>query len=143
MFHKRVISIFLPIRVYGGEMSVFLQKRSEDMQVLPNHFGFWGGGCEEGETSEQGLIREVKDELGIDLDMSAVERFNHYEFLESIKNVFIYTPEGAWETNLIVGEGDYGKWFTITEALDRDDIILEDKVVLNDLERRILKKKIK
>ncbi len=135
---KRLISIFLPIRIHNEEISVFLQKRSADMKVLPNHFGFWGGGCEEGETPEQALVREVKEELGIDIDVNQTEFFNHYEFLRSIKNVYTFTPEHGWENEHVIGEGDYGQWFTTTEALNRSDIIFEDKVVLNDLERRFL-----
>lgn len=143
MGNKRLISIFLPIRIQDEEISVFLQRRSADIKVLPNHFGFWGGGCEEGETPEQGLVREVKEELGINLDIRQVELFNHYEFLGSIKNIFLYTPKDGWEKDNIIGEGDYGQWFKTDEALNREDIILEDKVILNDLERRLLKKSIK
>ena len=143
MSAKRLISILLPIRIKDGEVSVFLQKRSADMKVLPSYFGFWGGGCEHSETPEQGLIRETREELGIELDIKMVGLFNHYEFLESIKNVFTFTPENDWEKNHKIGEGDYGQWFRADEALSRNDIILEDKVILNDLKRRLLKKPIK
>ncbi|HLC70251.1 MAG TPA: NUDIX domain-containing protein [Patescibacteria group bacterium] len=142
MKKKRLVSILLPIRIQTEIISVFLQRRSSDMK-LSNHFGFWGGGCEEGETPEQGLVREVKEELGFNLDIKRVELFNHYEFLGSIKNVYIFTPENDWEKGCIIGEGDYGQWFKTNEALVRDDIILEDKVVLNDLERHFLKSPIK
>lgn len=43
----------------------------------------------------------------------------------------------------MIGEGDYGKWFTVKEATGADNIILEDKVILNDLERKLLHKPIK
>lgn len=111
--------------------------------VLPNHFGFWGGGVESGETPEQGLIREVKEELGIDLDINSVELFNRYEFLGSIKNIYLLYPEEGWEASHIIGEGEFGQWFTVEEVFDRADIIYEDKVIINDLEREILKKPIR
>lgn len=140
MMDKRLISILLPIRLQDDRLSVFLQKRSADAKTLPNYFGFWGGGCEEGETPEQGLMREVKEELGVDLALVEVELFNHYEFLRSIKNVYVLRPQAHWEDDHVIGEGDYGQWFFTEEALERTDIIFEDKVVLNDLERRLLKK---
>jgi mutator protein MutT len=140
---KRLISILLPIKVNGDKINVYLQKRSADARVLPDHFGFWGGGVEEGETIEQGLIRETKEELGIDLNIKTVELFNRYEFVGSIKNIFIFTPKDGWENSHTIGEGDYGKWFDTEEALSRSDIILEDKVILNDLERKLLNKPIK
>jgi 8-oxo-dGTP pyrophosphatase MutT (NUDIX family) len=140
---KRLISILLPIKVKSDSINVYLQRRSADARVLPSHFGFWGGGVEEGETIEQGLIRETKEELGIDLDIRAVELFNRYEFIGSIKNIFILSPEDGWENIHKIGEGDYGKWFDTEEALGRSDIILEDKVILNDLERKLLNKPIR
>jgi 8-oxo-dGTP diphosphatase len=140
---KRIISILLPIKINGEVISVFMQKRSAGMKVLPNYFGFWGGGCENDETPEQGLIREVKEELGLDLDINSVKLFNHYEFLGSIKNVYLLYPPDGWEKAHVIGEGDFGQWFLLEDALNRKDIIFEDKVVLNDLERDLLKKPIR
>ncbi len=85
MTPKRIVSLLLPLRIKSDSISIFLQKRSADMEQLPNYFGFWGGGC----------------------------------------------------------EGDYGKWFTVAEALDRNDIIFEDKVVLQDLERMFLQQPVR
>jgi len=34
---------------------------------FPNHWDFFGGHLEEGETPEEALVREVKEEIGIDL----------------------------------------------------------------------------
>lgn len=143
MNEKRLISILMPIRFNEKEISVFLQKRSADMKVLPNHFGFWGGGCEDGETPEEGLIREVKEELGIYLDIKDVTLFNHYEFLNSIKNIYVFEPKEGWEELHVIGEGDFGQWFLVEDALKREDVIFEDKVVLNDLERKLLQKPIR
>lgn len=143
MSSKRIISILLPVRIEGDHISVFMQKRSADMERLPNYFGFWGGGCEGDETPEQGLIREIQEELGKTLDVTQFEPFNRYEFLRSIKHTYLFRPDPAWETTIIIGEGDYGMWMTVEDALQRKDIILEDKVVLQDLERVLLQKSIR
>ena len=42
------------------------------MERLPNYFGFWGGGTENNETPEEALLREIKEELVLDLDMASV-----------------------------------------------------------------------
>ena len=34
---------------------------------FPNHWDFFGGHLEEGETPEEALVREVKEEIGVDL----------------------------------------------------------------------------
>lgn len=113
------------------------------MERLPNYFGFWGGGAENNETPEEALLREIKEELALDLDMASVNFFNRYEFLRSIKSTYIFEPHAGWEEAAVIGEGDYGQWFTTEEALDSEKIIFEDKVVINDLERTFLGKAIR
>lgn len=97
------------------------------MKSLPNHFGFWGGGIEGEETPEQGLMREIKEEFGINLDLQKTKHFNHYEFLRSAKDICLLEVENGWENKIVIGEGDYGRWFKVSEALERLDIIFEDK----------------
>ncbi len=127
----------------NGNIEVYLQRRSATAKTLPNHFGFWGGGAEGYETAEQALVREIKEEMGIELNPEQVNLLNHYEFLKSTKDVFLFQPPDGWDESIIIGEGDYGKWFALDDAFAEKDIILEDKVVLNDLERILLKKSIK
>ena len=141
--NKRKISILIPIKKTRAGLMLFMQRRSADMKVLPNHFGFWGGGAEGDENPEEALVREIKEELGININLDEVEFFNRYEFLKSIKHIYLYEPPEDWESRQVIGEGDYGKWFFSKEALAKADIILEDKVVINDLERAILKSNIK
>ncbi|MFA5184292.1 MAG: NUDIX domain-containing protein [Patescibacteria group bacterium] len=140
MDDKRRISILIPLKQEADKIFIYLQKRSKDMERLPNFFGFWGGGLESEESAEQALVREIKEELGIDIDMDKVRSFNRYEFLRSIKNIYLFEPGKDWDDSLTIGEGDYGRWFSTEEALARPDIILEDKTVINDLERILLKK---
>lgn len=140
---KRKVSLFFPIKIKDNALYVFLQKRSADMENLPNYFGPWGGGADENETSKQTLIREIKEELNIDLDIKTVEYFNHYEFLGAIQDVYIFKAPEDWEKDLVISEGDYGQWLSSEEVFKRDDIIFQDKVIINDLERRLLNKKIK
>jgi 8-oxo-dGTP diphosphatase len=122
---------------------VYLQKRSQTAEALPGYFGFWGGGAEGEESAEQVLIREIQEEMGITIDVKVVELFNRYEFLRSVKYVYLYKAEQGWERQITIGEGDYGQWFSTDEAIAKNDIILEDKVILNDLERRLLGKSIR
>ena len=142
-FEKRQISILLPYILEQGTVKVFLQKRSPDQKTLPNYFGFWGGGAENNETPEFSLQREMKAELNMDIKFNEVTFFNRYEFLKSIKFIFLFQPPLNWEDTITIGEGEYGKWFSAQEALDLTDFIFEDKVVINDLERALLKKPIR
>ena len=49
-----------------GRLLVYLRDDKPDIP-FPNHWDFFGGHVEEGETPEAALLREVKEELGIDL----------------------------------------------------------------------------
>jgi 8-oxo-dGTP diphosphatase len=142
MKEKRQVVILIPHYIANDEIFVFMQKRSPDMKSLPNLFGFWGGGIEQGETPEQALVREAREELGIELNLAEAEFFNHYETL-SLMDVFLYKVERDWEKTVSVGEGEYGQWFTTVEATQRNDIIFQDKMVLVDLERKLLNKLIR
>ncbi len=45
---------------------IYLRDAKPDIP-FPNHWDFFGGHVEEGETPEQALVREVREELGIEL----------------------------------------------------------------------------
>lgn len=139
---KRRISLFLPIRHKRNGVFVYLQKRSKSFKTLPGYFAFWGGGAEGTETAEKTLRREVHEELNFIFRKKQISFFNHYEFLRSTKDVFLFEAPADWEEQIVVREGDYGKWFSTQDILKKRNVILEDKVVICDLERILLRKPI-
>lgn len=50
----------------NGRLLIYLRDNKPEIP-FPNHWDFFGGHLEEGETPEQALVREVKEELGIEL----------------------------------------------------------------------------
>jgi 8-oxo-dGTP diphosphatase len=46
---------------------VLLQHRDKDVMNKPDHWGFFGGLIKKGETPEEAVRREAKEELGIEL----------------------------------------------------------------------------
>jgi len=140
---KRQISILLPIKRQGDNLLVYLQKRSVDAMTLPDYFGFWGGGAEVGESAWQTLVREIHEEMGIIMEAEQVKLFNRYEFLKSVKYAYLFEQVANWEDSIVIGEGDYGQWFSTKEALGIENFIFEDKVIINDLERTLLNQPIR
>jgi len=49
--------------LYNDEEEVLMQHRREDRDVLPGYWGFFGGKIEEGESKEEALLREIREEL--------------------------------------------------------------------------------
>lgn len=136
---KVKISILIPYKIIGGDVWVYMQKRSAN-QKSPNRVGFWGGHAESGETPEETVQREIKEELGLNLDMEQVKFFNRYESLNSLISTFVLLVKDGWEEKVVIGEGEYGLWLNVQDGFGREEILTMDKVRLNDLERVFLSK---
>ncbi len=57
---------------------ILLQHKDAGHKTLTNHWCFFGGSIEEGETPEQAVRREAKEELQIELD--CLKLWKKYEF---------------------------------------------------------------
>jgi mutator protein MutT len=127
---KRHTASLIPFYKKKEEVCVLLQKRSADAERLPGLFGFFGGGVEIGESPEQALVREILEELTIEI--TSYTFLGHYEFYGRIADVYyMEVPENFLDT-VQVQEGEYGQFFTEQETLDEQKIILPDKVILKN-----------
>jgi 8-oxo-dGTP diphosphatase len=74
-----------------GKFLLYLRDNNPDIP-FPNHWDLIGGHIEEGETPEEALVREVKEEL--DLDLKEYTFYKKYECLtgDAYENIkFIYS----------------------------------------------------
>lgn len=58
---------------------VLLRHRDSNAPTNPNKWGLWGGRIEEGETPLQAIIRELKEELDIEVNATSLAFFNTYK----------------------------------------------------------------
>ncbi len=65
---------------------IILQHRSSFEDSLPNYWAFFGGEMESGETPDQAVRREAKEELGIELEN--LKFFKKFQGEEHISYLF-------------------------------------------------------
>jgi 8-oxo-dGTP diphosphatase len=83
-----------------GEFLLYLRDNKPDIP-FPDHWDLIGGHIEEGETPEDALVREVKEEL--DIDLKEYVFYKKYECLygDAYDNIkYIY----SWKINLPIKE---------------------------------------
>ena len=102
-----------------GDLLLYLRDKKPGIP-FPQHWDLFGGHIEDGETPEQALVREVKEELDIDLkEFRFFRKYNCFEG-DAYPNIkYIYTgkidlPIGA----IKLLEGDYPRFFKKEEFPD-------------------------
>lgn len=137
---KRQVATIIPYFVKNGKIAVFLQKRTKDAKYRPDQFGFFGGGIEAGETPEQAMIREAKEEL--DIQPENYEFLGRYESDAVINDVFIMQVNENFEDTVHVNEGQYGRYFTEDEAKNEPELSDFHKKRFEDLYNIVRKRKV-
>jgi mutator protein MutT len=104
------------LHVFNSRGEVYLQKRPEWKDIQP---GKWdtsvGGHIDYGETPEQALVREVREELGI-TDF-VPERVGQYVFESLREREFVYVHRTLydWPVHPSAEELDGGRFWTLDE----------------------------
>ncbi len=102
-----------------GEILLYLRDNKPGIP-FPNHWDLIGGHMEEGETPEEALIREVKEEL--DIDLKEFSFYKKYECLtgdayENIKYIYSGRINIPIEEITLL-EGDHARYFTREQIPD-------------------------
>lgn len=120
-----MIQVALAI-ISNKDNEVLLQHRDNNAPTNPNKWGLWGGRIEEGETPLEAIVRELKEELDIDVSKDSLTPFNTYKAHRFGGDwegyVFHLKDEGNFKYNL--QEGDDLKFISseVAETLDIDSI---------------------
>lgn len=128
MREEEVDPLKLPVERKAGAI-IYTEHRGEIYLALVHDvFGYWTlskGGVDDGESDEDGLIRSIKEE--IDLDIEVIEKLGENEYIASHptngkvrKHVVYFLAKAPYkELKLMkVGGLDDVKWFPMGEVVD-------------------------
>ena len=108
------------------EGQLLIQRRSLRKHAAPGLWACSGGSALRGETSEQALVRESEEEMGITPDVSESVRFLTYMSEDCITDVYIVPWEGdAVGLRLQEEEVMDARWVSLEEMrslIGRDDV---------------------
>ncbi len=107
----KAVAALIPVNSQG---EVLLMQRDEKPGLtFPSHWNLVGGGVEPGETIEQALVRETREEIGIDL--AGYWPFRSFWWRDYEVSVFYSRLDQAAES-LERGEGQALQFFTSDAA---------------------------
>lgn len=108
--------------IVNGDNKFLLLKRSDDPKIwMPSKWALVGGGIEKGESPEEAVKREIKEEIGLDID-KFIKTFSIQRHKDSIEYIFACRYDGD-PTDITLNEENtnYG-WYDIKE-IDFLDIV--------------------
>lgn len=130
------LSRFVGIILVNTEAEALLQLRSNHERLYPNCWTLPGGKVEEGESPEQAIIREVKEELGLNLCDYVLFKTIVENAPDEIMERRIYWGNISERAeNLELGEGVALKYFS-SKNIPRLEIGFDLKPVILDFLRR-------
>lgn len=100
------------------EGKIFLLHRDDIPNIeVPNKWSFVGGALDEGETYEEGALRETKEEIGYEVEDICL--FREYDDVGIKRVVFVGTIDREI-SEIVLTEGDDMGFFSVEEALGMD-----------------------
>lgn len=95
--------------------AIILNKEKSKILLVRNityrAFHLPGGGLEKGEDAKKAVVREIKEEL--DIDISILYQLGKYKYQDTLKHVEIFVTEAQSETFSPEWELDAAEWFDI------------------------------
>jgi isopentenyldiphosphate isomerase len=99
------------IWILNDKNEFLIQKRAEHLKLMPGLWAATGGSVIAGEDSLTGAIREVKEELGIDVDIANLTKLRRIKRKNNLSDVWLVRQNVSLEDVIVqVEEVSQAKW---------------------------------
>lgn len=123
--------------IINDKKQVLLQKRSSNKRFNPNKWALCAGHVDAYESLEDAILREIKEEVGLDISKDDLRQFGEREFTIRDSNshitYFYYIRSNLNEKDFIIQKEELSevKWFDIDDVInminENDSSIVFDK----------------
>lgn len=127
--------------IINSDKKILLSKRAEFKQKFPLMWEFTGGSVKQGETTLEAILRELKEELNINLKKDDAKLYKTVkdDDVNDFKDIWIfYANIKLSELNFNDNEVIDAKWVDIKEIknmIDKNEIVPTIDFSLNDLKQ--------
>ena len=114
------------IWIMNKEGKFLVQKRSKNKKTFPDMWSLTAGAVDTGETSEEGAIREAKEEIGVDINKDDMELILSFKRTHNFLDVWLVRKDIDLK-DIIMQEEEVQevKWVTKEEL---EEMIKNDEV---------------
>lgn len=114
-----------------------LQRRTKDASYGAGLLGIFGGWVEDGETVDQGIIREIKEETSLDTDALGIKALADFvipagEDLIEARHFYLYVGN-VDSLDFEVYEGEGAEAYTLSEIKNRTDLTVSAKYTFSKI----------
>ena len=120
---KNLLHNEVGIFIINDKKEILLQKRSANKRFNPNKWGLCAGHVDAYETLEEAALREIKEEVGLDVSIEELIPYGEKEVTIKDSNshitYFYYVKCNKKEDEFIIQEEELSevKWFNIDEII--------------------------
>ena len=120
---KNLLHNEVGIFIINDKKEILLQKRSANKRFNPNKWGLCAGHVDAYETIEEAALREIKEEVGLDVSIEELIPYGEKEVTIKDSNshitYFYYVKCNKKEDEFIIQEEELSKvkWFNIDEII--------------------------